>query len=98
MNRHQNFLVGNTKHIRMKYYVEGQFRKGTVHLEKKMNVRLNNPNLRYSLCDPISAAFRYLNLFLYLQDSLGKFQYSYLVVDIDGYPPRRIEIDAKRLD
>jgi import inner membrane translocase subunit TIM21 len=60
---HQQFLHGETKILRMRFYLEGKFNKATVHVEKKGNVN-------------------------------GKYDYSYLVVDVDGYPPRRITIDT----
>jgi len=61
---HQEFLSDNAKLIRMKYYLNGKFRKATVTLEKRANLR-------------------------------GKYDhYSYLVVELDGYPSRLIEIDT----
>jgi len=60
---HQEFIQGNTKYMRMRFYIEGKFNKGTVHVEKKTNDK-------------------------------GKYEYSYLMVDVDSYPPRRIEVDV----
>jgi len=61
---HQEFFQGNVKYLRMRFYIEGQFRKGTVHVEKKTNDK-------------------------------GKYEYEYIMVDVDGYPSRRIEVDVK---
>ena len=33
---HSEYELEGVKHMRMKFYVEGPFRKGTVHLEVKM--------------------------------------------------------------
>ncbi|ODN01836.1 Mitochondrial import inner membrane translocase subunit Tim21 [Orchesella cincta] len=57
----QEFSGGETKFLRMKFYIEGPFKKGTVNLEKKTNDR-------------------------------GKYEYTYIIVDVDGYPSRRIEV------
>jgi hypothetical protein len=35
IRRHVEFNQGNTKYLRMRFFVEGPFKKGTVHLEKK---------------------------------------------------------------
>jgi len=59
---HTAFLQDNVKYLRMRYYIEGGFRKATVHVEKKMNDR-------------------------------GNYEYVYLIVDVDGYPPRRINVN-----
>jgi len=61
---HQEFFQGNVKYLRMRFYIEGQFRKGTVHVEKKTNDK-------------------------------GKYEYEYIMVDVDGYPSRRIEVDVR---
>jgi len=57
----QEFLAGETKFLRMKFYIEGPFKKGTVNLEKKSNDR-------------------------------GKYEYTYIIVDVDGYQSRRINV------
>jgi len=57
---HVEFIQGNIKYLRMKFYVEGPFGKATVNVEKKKNEG-------------------------------GKYEYSYLLVDVD-YPPRRINV------
>jgi len=57
---HVEFIQGNVKYLRMKFYVEGPFGKATVNVEKKKNEG-------------------------------GKYEYSYLLVDVD-YPPRRINV------
>jgi import inner membrane translocase subunit TIM21 len=63
---HHEFFQDNVKYLRMRFYIEGKFNKGTVHVEKKTN-------------------------------NQGKYEYSYLIVDVDGYPPRRINLDVSNL-
>ncbi|XP_014678546.1 PREDICTED: mitochondrial import inner membrane translocase subunit Tim21-like [Priapulus caudatus] len=54
-----------TKHMRMRFYVEGSVRKATVHVEMRENDR-------------------------------GKYEYLYLIVELDGYPQRTIVVEDNR--
>lgn len=48
-------MVGETKYIRMKFYLEGKFNKGTVYLEKK------TVTLRCKISDFVTQSFLHCN-------------------------------------
>lgn len=61
----QEFMVNGVKHMRLQFYINGPYRKGTVHVEV-------------------------------YQDENKKYQYKYLIVELDGYPAKTIVIENNR--
>lgn len=64
VNSH-NFLVDGVKHMRIQFYINGPYRKGTVHVEV-------------------------------YEDENKKYQYKYVIVELDGYPAKTIVIENNR--
>ncbi|XP_041376415.1 mitochondrial import inner membrane translocase subunit Tim21-like [Gigantopelta aegis] len=56
---HQEYIENGVKYMRIRFYIEGPYAKGTVNLEVKQN-------------------------------ESGKYEYRYIVVDLDGYPRRSV--------
>ncbi|XP_013777324.1 mitochondrial import inner membrane translocase subunit Tim21-like [Limulus polyphemus] len=63
---HLEYEKDGVNYMRMKFYIEGSQRKGTVHLEVKENKQ-------------------------------GKYDYRYLLVDMEGYPPDSVILQDNRL-